>query len=345
MLDSIQSLLDAFPEGVVQARGGLVLAANEKAGQYLPQLSPGAPLPAELPLPAPGETETGSFVCGGVTYSYSCKASEEGCVLLFQPLVRSALEGWQLDGTLRQLRELLGDVLAEVAAAPSGGTSPSFNKTFHRLFRLVGNLEFMQQAAEESIPFHPVTMDLDGLCRDTAGRAGGLLREAGVSLEYVYKSKIQGLLIPGDPQLLQRMLLGLISNAARSAGEGKVSLTLRRSGNQARILISGGGGAAGQRQLDALFGGGPGDGLPLPGQGAGLGLPIARHIARLHGGTLMPFGGESAPGVLISLPTGPLDGRTSVRTPKVQRDAGLDLVLVELADVLPASAFGLEGLD
>ena len=56
MLDSIQSLLDAFPEGVVQAHAGCVLAANEKARQYLPQLEPGGPLPAEIPLPPPGET-------------------------------------------------------------------------------------------------------------------------------------------------------------------------------------------------------------------------------------------------------------------------------------------------
>ena len=46
MLDSIQSLLDAFPEGVVQAHAGCVLAANEKARQYLPQLEPGGPLPS-----------------------------------------------------------------------------------------------------------------------------------------------------------------------------------------------------------------------------------------------------------------------------------------------------------
>ena len=345
MLDSIQSLLDAFPEGVVQMRAGFVLAASEKARQYLPQLCPGAPLPVVLSLPAPGETEAGSFECSGAAYSYSCKAIGDECILLFRPHVRSALESWQLDGTLRQLRELLGDVLAEAASVPGGGMSASFNKTFHRLFRLVGNLEFMQQITEEDgVPFHPITMDLDGLCQDTVQLAGDLLREAGVSLEYAYKSKSRGLLIPGDLQLLQRLLLGLISNAARAAGGRKVVLTLRRSGNQALILVSGGGGAY-DRQLDALLGAAPGKDLPLPGQGAGLGLSIARHIARLHGGTLLPFGGESAPGVLVSLPTGPLDGRTSVRTPAAQRDGGLNPVLVELSDVLPAALFGMEELD
>lgn len=346
MPDSIQSLLDAFPEGVIQMRAGLVLAANEKARQYLPQLTPGAPLPVVLFLPRPGGTESGSFTWDGTSYVYSCKAGEEEQMLLFHPGSRPALEGWQLDGVLRQFRELLGNVLVEVAsAAPEGTVSAAFNKTFHRLFRLISNLEFMQQITEEGgVPFRPATVDLDDLCRETAFLAGDLLRDAGIMLEYTYKSKTPGLLIPGDRQLLKRMLLGLISNAARAAGGG-VTLTLRRRGNQARILIFNSGGPVDERQLDALFQSSPGEELPLPGQGAGLGLSIARHIAQLHGGTLFPYGGESAPGVLVSLPAGTMDGRSSVRTPPVQRDGGLDPVLLELSDVLPASLFGMEGLD
>lgn len=353
MSDSIQSLLDAFPEGVIQIRAGLVLATNEKARQYLPQLALGEALPVDLPLPEPGETRAGAFVSSGAPYTYSCKAGGEEQILLFRPDARGVLEGWQLDGVLRQLRELLGDILAEVStAAPNGETSAPFNKTFHRLFRLIGNLEFTQQMAEEGgIPFHPTTVDLDGLCRETAQLAGDLLREAGVTLEYVCAPR--QVLVPGDARLLKKLLLGLISNAARAAEE--VTVTLRRwedpvpvAGRRkeyARIVVSGSGPVPDERQLNALLQGGSDGGIPLPGQGAGLGLPIARHIARMHGGTLMSFGGESAPGVVVSLPAGIQEGRTSVRTPPVQQDGGLDPVLVELSDVLPVSIFGWEGLD
>lgn len=349
MLDSIQSLLDAFPEGVVQVRAGIVLGANEAARRYLSQLNPGSALPLAISLPEAGKTETGIFVLGAKTYTYSCKASGEEHVLLFCPESQSALENWQLDGVLRQLRNLLGEILAEVGPATAvpgeGVAADTFGKTFHRLFRLISNLEFMQQTTEEGgVPFQPVTMDLDGLCRDTAQLAGDLLREAGVTLEYRFKGRRSGLLIPGDPKLLQRMLLGLISNAARAAGEGKVTLTLLRSGDWARIMVVNSGPTPDDRHLSALFQGGAG--LPLPGQGAGLGLPIARHIAQLHGGTLLPYGGGSAPGVLVSLPAGLLNGQTSVRSPSaVQWDGGLDPVLVELSDVLPAHLFGMEGLD
>ena len=348
MLDSIQSLLDAFPEGVVQLREGLVLAANEKARQYLPQLTSGSPLPVSISLPGPGEAETGGFVFGSTSYAYSCKAGPEEDVLLFRPEPRSALEGWQLEGALQQLRSLLGEILAEAApaATPERGADGSFSKTFHRLFRLIDNLEFMQQAAEEDgVSFHPATLDLDGLCRELAVQAGGLLREAGTTLEYRFQGRGLGLLIPGDSRLLRKMLLELISNAARAAGEGCVSLSLRRSGEYAVILLSNTVADSNRQQLSALLHGGPSKGLPQPGQGAGLGLPIAQRIVQLHGGKLLPYGGGANPGVLIRLPTGPLDGRTILRTPCVQWDGGLDPVLVELSDVLPAKLFGMEGLD
>lgn len=350
MPESIQSLLDALPEGVIQMRAGLVLASNEKARQYLPPLEVGAPLPISIFLPQPGGTEEGVFVFDSVAYSYTCKASKEEQILLFRPDSRSALENWQLDGTLRQLRELLGELLAEVgpAAVPGGAVSAgAFGKTFHQLFRLVNNLDFIRRmTAAEPPPFHPVTTDLDNLCRNTVRQAGELLQEAGIRLEYRYMEQRSGLFISGDPELLQRLLLGLISNAAQAAEEGRICVSLMRGEDQIFILVANAGPAPDDRHLSALLQGGPAKGLPLPGQGAGLGIPIARRIVRLHNGTLLPYQFGAVHGVLVSLPVTPLDSRLSLRTPlPIQMDGGLDPILVELSDVLPASIFSTEPLD
>lgn len=51
MSEPIQSLLDNFPEGVIQVRGGVVQWANPMARRYLPQLREGSPLPDCLPCP------------------------------------------------------------------------------------------------------------------------------------------------------------------------------------------------------------------------------------------------------------------------------------------------------
>ena len=175
----------------------------------------------------------------------------------------------------------------------------------------------------------------------SAGRP--LLLEAGTALDY--ETSLASLLIPGDPELLQHLLLELIANAARAAGEGRVTLTLRRQGERALLSVSHNGPLADARQISALFQEGSGEALPLPGQGAGLGLSIARDIVSLHRGSFLVEWGQSAPSVVLSLPTGPLDGRLSVHTPVFQRNGGLDPVLTQLSDLLPAQLFGLEGLD
>ena len=348
MLDSIKTLLDVFPEGVVQVRDGVVLAANAAARRYLPQLEPGEPLPQWFVLPQSGSAGTGSFKAGCVCYTCGCTNFDGEQVVLFRPLGQSALSEWQLEGALRQLRTLLGEILAEVGPATGteegGVPADTFGKSFHRLFRLMENLEYMVRAGKgELSDFRPVTMDLDGLCRHVVERAYPLLQEVGITLDY--ESTENGLLIPGSPELLQRLLLGLIANAVQAVGAGRVVLTLRRLGGRALITLSDNGPLPDERQLSALLHRGAGEDIPLPGQGAGLGLSIARNIAVLHGGALLMELGASTPRVILSLPTGPLDGRTCVHTRTIQTDGGLDPVLVALSDVLPASVYGMEGLD
>ena len=331
MLDSIQSLLDAFPEGVIQVREGVVLSVNAIARNYLPALEAGSPLPPCVLLPETGNTGAGGFTAGESRYTYSCAPGRDGSLILFRPAPQSALTGRQLTGALRELRALLGEVMAEVGPAtlPEGRVpAADFSKSMHRLFRLLGNLDYLNQASwEDGVPFHPVTMDLAGLCLHTVQLAGPLLEEA------------------GDPVLLQKLLITLISNAARESGEVTLTLTRSRRGDQARLTVSGIGGPPSPRQLATLFQEGAGDNLPLPGQGAGLGLSIARDIVSLHKGALLTQWGKTTLSVTAGLPSGPLDGRVQVRIPRVQWDGGLDPVLMELSDLLPAGLFGLEELD
>ena len=268
---------------------------------------------------------------------------------MFHPISQPVFSERQLSGALRQLRGLLGDLLAVTSPAVCPGQlnvdACAFSKSFHRLVRLVHNLEYLQEAASsDGSPFSPVTMDLDGLCRQTAELAGDLLAQAQITLDYDHGT-IRGLLMPGDPKLLQRMILGLISNAALSAGTDRILLALQRHRDRAVLTLSHNGPAPSDRQLAQLLQQDLTESIPLPGQGAGLGLAVIRHIVSLHGGTMFPVLGDSAPTMVISLPTGPLDPRTTVSTPPLQRDGGLDSLMVELADVLPARLFGLEGLD
>lgn len=349
MSESILSLLDSFPEGVIQVRQGMVFRANPMARHYLPQLSEGAPLPDCLVLPKNATTGAGCFTFGPTSYTFSCAISQGDVIVFFRPAPQTALTGAQLDGALQQLRGFLGEFLAEVGPLTQDGEegsrlpSAAFGKSFHRAFRLVGNLEYMQQSATGSVPFQSASLDLDGLCRQVVEQARGPLEAAGIALDY--EGEGNGLLIPGDSALLKRLILGLMANSARATREGRITLALRRAGSRALLTLSDNGPLPDQRQLEAMLQQGGTQDIPLPSQGAGLGLAIARDIVALHHGSLLIQWGQSSPTVVVSLPTGPLDPRSSVGVPRVQRDGGLDPVLVELSDVLPASLFSLDSLD
>lgn len=346
MFESIQSLLDSFPEGIIQVRQGLVYRANAMAIHYLPQLKEGDALPDCLVLPKHAPSGAGCFTSGPTSYTFSCSRVDGDLVVLFRPAPQTALTGAQLEGALEQLRTFMGDFLAQAGSLAHAGEETSrlpldaFGKSFHRAFRLMGNLEYLQQSASGRVPFVSAPLDLDGLCRQVVEQARGPLEAAGIALDY--EGEGNGLLIPGDSALLKRLILGLMANSARATQDGRITLAVYRSHSRAIVTLSDNGPLPDRRQLDAILQeGGSLEQLPLPNQGAGLCLSIARDIVKLHQGALLLQWGQSSPSVVISLPTGPLNTRTTVSTPRVQRDAGLDPVLVELSDVLPARLLSL----
>jgi two-component system sensor histidine kinase QseC len=138
----------------------------------------------------------------------------------------------------------------------------------------------------------------------------------------------------------------LIANAARACGAGgSVTIRLKYHSGRATLTVTHSGPPSGERQLSALL---QQDGdylLPLPGQGAGLGMSVVRQIVNLHEGSMLVEWSDGAPTVVVSLPTGPLPGRLPLESPRFSMGAGLHPTLVGLADLLPAEVFGEEGLD
>ncbi|MEM5780181.1 MAG: ATP-binding protein [Lawsonibacter sp.] len=337
-----QILLDSFPEAAVLIVQGQITAANLMARHYLPHLEPGAPVPSYIPL-SQSPSSSGTFAVGLSTYSFRLTQLPEGLLILFRPAPQTALTDIQLDGTLRQLRSLMEDFLLE-AGSHTSESRASFYKSFYRMFRLVDNLELIRAAGSPGgLPFSPVSMDLAGLCSQIIQEAAPLLLEGEITLEY--QSSFSSLLIPGDPKLLQRLLLELISNAARAASKGTILIRLFRKENRAFVSLSDSSNPLTQRQLVAMLQQDSDQLLPSPESGAGLGLSIVRHIVSLHGGALLVEFGQTSPAIVLSLPTGPLNPRTTVSTPSLQLDGGLSPLLAALADALPASVFQFADFD
>ncbi len=346
MSDPNLSLLDALPEAALRLDGDSVTYLNEAARALLPELEKGSGLPGSMSLLRSAHRAAGVFTEGKTAYSFSASRGGDARLVLFRPTPPPVLSERELSGSVRTLRGLLGDAMAEVghltapeAEAPSPTAQADLTRSFHRMFRLVGNLDFVRRSASPGgFPFRPVTMDLAGLCRQLAQDAEDLLRSTETDLWY--NAHLTSLLIPGDPDLLRRLLLGLIANSARAARGGSMTLSLQLQGDRAVLTLSDSGPALTRREWDALLQREDGRGDPLPGQGAGLGLSVARTIAALHrGALLLDLGEDGIPVALISLPTGPLSTNVAVRTPPADETGGLDPLLVELSDVLPSEVY------
>lgn len=349
MSHSPLALLEDFPDGAVQYDQGAVFSLNRTARERFPLLRQGDPLPPCLAQAAEDPQPAGSFVFQGVRYLYSRLPLEQGQLLLFHPAVSPAITPRQLDGFVRQLREFLQQILiqfqlitehAEGQDAQPGGRIDAFYKSFYRICRLVGNLDCLRSlTGEEPGAFRPVTMDLAGFSRQLCLETASLLQEAGVTLNFRCQS--EGLLIAGDGELLSHMMLSLISNAARAAKGGEVTVSLRRRDRLAVLSFSDSGDVP--EELFAQLvqpSSQPSTAPAMPGQGAGLGLDIARAVAVLHGGALLLRRQENGSLLCaVSLPLGTADTGPVVRSPRPEEAGGLSAALVELSDLLPARIF------
>lgn len=343
--------LSRIPQAAFDLAQGLVTALNRAASLLLPGLQVGDPVP--VPLPEPGEgVHAGTFTWGQNSFTFHMVNHSHGARVLFSPAPQTALTAPQMEGFLQQMRQVQGDMLLEFqqltrplerrADTQTQYQLAAFRQSFYRLCRLNRNMEYLYRAQQGQLRLHPILVDLVAMCSRLAAEAGDLLSEGNVAL--TFRPGAPSLLVPGDPELLSTVILGLLSNAAKNASGGELMLRLLQRPNQAIILLRQGGSLS-TRQLDELFNAGA-DMIPLPTQGAGMGLAVIQHIISLHGGALMWR--PSSDGLLaaVCLPTGPAPRpAVSVRTPILNTAGGLSPVLLELCDVLPVSSFERASLD
>ena len=151
-----------------------------------------------------------------------------------------------------------------------------------RMERLVGNLLDMTRLASGAVALRREWVPVEELVGGALARTEALLSRHPVRTQF----PDGGALVSVDPVLLEQVLVNLLENAARHTPPGT------------EVLIRGHGGPAGLDLEVADRGPGiaPGEedrvferfhrGGRATGQGAGLGLAIARAIAEVHGGTL-----------------------------------------------------------
>jgi signal transduction histidine kinase len=204
-----------------------------------------------------------------------------------------------------ELRSPLATIRAahEIAAAhPSSTDWKAVNEDvlaeLQRLERLVDDLLFLARSDELAPRLQRDDVDLDDLVTAEAGR----LRRT-TDLDVV--TAIAPVRVTGDPHQLARVLRNLADNAVRYAVE-RVELRVSRQGEEALVDVIDDGPGIGEGDRERVFE--RFVRLDVSRQrtagGAGLGLAIARDIARAHGGDVLvlPHGPGAHLRVRLPLP-------------------------------------------
>lgn len=179
------------------------------------------------------------------------------------------------DRTPEQHREVLADLLAQV---------DRLSDTVNAMLRLAQSEGGLDSA-------HSVRVEIDPLIEDVADFFLALADEKGVELEVDATCKGA---VRGDPSWLHQLFANLIHNAIQYTPEGgRIDVVARPDGDEAVIHVrdTGPGMTEGDRAI--AFARMQRGSASHSSQGLGVGLALAREIARAHGGTIEI---ESEPG-------------------------------------------------
>ena len=215
-------------------------------------------------------------------------------------------------------------------------------KSYYRMLRLAGNVEILCQLEQEEAEqwYEPVVFDLAGLCRKIYREADLLVEAAGAKL--CYEEEQSSVLVKGSEDLLTTLIYHLFANALRSmkGRSGEIRVKLSRQGGQVLVIIEDCGPGMADRDLMSAFEPEYHENELKP---LGMGLPICRKIATLHGGALMLMSDQNGTRVTLSLPVD--DGKcgsSQLHSRAVDFTGGFPPALVALSDVLPESFFAPE---
>ena len=209
----------------------------------------------------------------------------------------------------------------------------AMNQGICRMLRIVGRMELSGRLSGETAAVKLAPTDLGALTADLGARMEGLLERAGVKLTVKGPERLPA---RADGELIRQLLLELVANGAR-AGRS-VTLTLKRDGDSAVFTVEDNGPGISPEKLPFLFDSGAQE---LPDwKRSGSGIAIARRIAALHGGRLVPVctvGRGLSVTASIPLNRG---GDDALQSPAVEWDrGGFDEAVVGLSHLLPIEVF------
>lgn len=342
------TLLDYIQQAAFYVRDGIIVQVNHAAHQK--GIMPGDPISTLL-----GNNEAmyqqfqgGSFYLTLQIYQLACGAcvtrTEEADIFLLDEDFSTSLQVLALSA--QQLRMPLQDAFAIAEALHheprQQKIAQELSRRLYQMHRIICNMADTFRYNELTDVYLEPT-DITDVFRQVMEKSAQALYGTGIRL--LYNGLMETVIGLAAPELLERAIYNLISNAVKfSTAPSIIQTELYRNGNQLRFTMTDQGCGIGPDVLGNLFSRylrGPG--VEESRQGIGLGLALVRAAAVIHGGTvLIDQPGQTGIRVTLTLTIrqdDPLVLRSPVQFPKNDYAGGYDHTLTELADVLPAKTY------
>ena len=226
-------------------------------------------------IPLPAEPELAALATDVNTLARALADTEQRRTRLLGEVAHemrtplTSLDGYvegMIDGVFAADEDTLGSVSGEL----------------RRLHRLADDLASLSRAEEQRLELRPVAVDLADLVRRTAQRLAPQFEDAGITLTV---HSTDPLPVHVDPDRITQVLTNLLGNAlVATPADGSVDVTARRAGSHADVAVTDSGVGLTADDLERVFERFYRAPAPRRSGGSGIGLTIARGIARAHHG-------------------------------------------------------------
>lgn len=179
-------------------------------------------------------------------------------------------------------------------------------RSTEHLGRLIDDLISMRDLDAGALVIERRSLDLCDIVADVLSILHPLLEQRGQSLELDLSAPLE---VEGDPRRLGQVILNLLSNAHEHTPGGTTIVITGSVGDEVLLTVADTGPGIPDRQVERVFE--RYHRSDAHGDGAGLGLPLARGIVELHGGRLWatcPQAGGAAFHVALPRPQGSATG-------------------------------------
>lgn len=230
----------------------------------------------------------------------------------------------------------------ELGSETLNGCFSAMTREYYKLSRLLSNISTARSILAGDLPLSPCTVDLGAIVSDMADSISILRPDVEISF-----SVERRILLWADPQLLELMLLNLISNClTHAASLQQIRLEILGLSDRVYLTVRDDGCGISPDKMSSLFHRYRSPlGLHELSGGAGLGLTVIRGIAEAHGGALMLESREGS-GTMVRLSL----SRACLPTARLSENAvpyvgSMERLLTGLAGCLPDSCFRRPYLD